>query len=236
VIESAPATTGASADGAASSDVAVANGFWLDALAQCNDLEVATGGLPLFDGGLGDPTVGVSAGERVADGVFVFTDNNGVVLLVDVNNFTVTGPDGPDGVMPRPYSFVCPFELFVGTFDEGDPDEDELSAEDEANFGAADVAVANGFWLTAVGQCNDMVTAAGGVAPFDGGADDPTIDLSAGERVADGVFEFTDANGVVLLVDVNSFTVTGPDGPDGVMPRPYSFDCPPEVFVGTLDE
>ena len=47
---------------------------------------------------------------------------------------------------------------------------------------------------------------------------------------------FTDANGVVLLADVNNFTVTGPDGPDGVMPRPCSFDCPPEVFVGTLDE
>jgi hypothetical protein len=26
--------------------------------------------------------------------------------MVDVNNFTVTGPDGPEGVMPRPYSFI----------------------------------------------------------------------------------------------------------------------------------
>lgn len=87
-----------------------------------------------------------------------------------------------------------------------------------------------------MGECNDMVIAAGGVAPFDGGPDDPTMGLHPGERVASGVFEFTDANDVVLSVDVNNFTVTGPNGPEGVMPRPYSFICPPDVFVGTLDE
>lgn len=44
-----------------------------------------------------------------------------------------------------------------------------------------------------------------------------------------------DGVGVELFVAVARDEVWGGSDPDAVMPRPYSFGCPPEVYVGTLD-
>lgn len=44
-----------------------------------------------------------------------------------------------------------------------------------------------------------------------------------------------DGLGVELVVVVDREEVWGGPDPDVVMPRPYSFGCPPELYVGTLD-
>ncbi len=44
-----------------------------------------------------------------------------------------------------------------------------------------------------------------------------------------------DVNGVELVVNVETGEVTGTDGPDGLMPHPYSFACDPNVFRGAAD-
>ncbi|CAN5514651.1 hypothetical protein BH20ACT2_BH20ACT2_05610 [soil metagenome] len=54
--------------------------------------------------------------------------------------------------------------------------------------------------------------------------------------VGDDVFELVDGAGTSLLVQPAAGIVTGPDGGDGVMPRPYAFSCPEDVFIGLLPE
>lgn len=44
-----------------------------------------------------------------------------------------------------------------------------------------------------------------------------------------------DGVGVELFVALDRDEVWGGPEPDAVMPAPYSFGCPPEVYVGTLD-
>ncbi len=90
-------------------------------LEQCNAYLADLGDEPAF-GSPGDPTAGGRFTDEVSPGVFEFVDVDGVVLLVDTNGGVVTGPDGPEGVAPRPYSFWCPHEVLPGTLDEGDPD------------------------------------------------------------------------------------------------------------------
>lgn len=93
----------------------------LDAvLAECNAYSEETNGFMPFDGTPDDPTTGGEFTGEVAPGVFGFVDGLGIELLVDTNAGVVTGPDGPQGVAPRPYSFVCPPEIFPGTLDEGE--------------------------------------------------------------------------------------------------------------------
>ncbi len=94
----------------------------LDAvLAECNEYSEDTNGFAPFDGTPDDPTTGGDFTGEVAPGVFGFVDGLGIELLVDSNAGVVTGPEGPDGVAPRPYSFVCPPNVFPGTLDEGEP-------------------------------------------------------------------------------------------------------------------
>lgn len=52
----------------------------------------------------------------------------------------------------------------------------------------------------------------------------------------DDVFELVDGAGTALLVQPGAGIVTGPDGGGGVMPRPYAFSCPEDVFIGLLPE
>jgi hypothetical protein len=108
-----------------------AGSFWRDAIQTCNEWSADN---PLFDGSADDPTVDVEPGEEVTRDVFLVVDKNGVQLLVDLAQGIVTGLDGPDGVMPRPYLFGCPETLFVGTFDEG-PIDDEANPGDEDGDG-----------------------------------------------------------------------------------------------------
>ncbi len=63
----------------------------------------------------------------------------------------------------------------------------------------------------------------------------PDPELSVLENTGGGTFYVTDVEGNNLLFHQTSRTVTSTDGPDGVMPRAYSFGCDPTVFVGTLD-
>lgn len=44
-----------------------------------------------------------------------------------------------------------------------------------------------------------------------------------------------DGVGVELFVALDRDEVWGGPEPDAIMPAPYSFGCPPEVYVGTLD-
>jgi len=44
-----------------------------------------------------------------------------------------------------------------------------------------------------------------------------------------------DGLGVELFVVVDRDEIWGGPDPDAVMPHPYSFGCPPDVYVGTLD-
>lgn len=46
----------------------------------------------------------------------------------------------------------------------------------------------------------------------------------------------TDGAGTPLLVDADAGTITSVDGPDAAMPQPYSFACPEDVYVGTIDD
>ena len=45
-----------------------------------------------------------------------------------------------------------------------------------------------------------------------------------------------DGDGTELLVDLDAQIITGLDGPESAMPRPYSFSCPPDLYVGTIDD
>jgi hypothetical protein len=56
--------------------------------------------------------------------------------------------------------------------------------------------------------------------------------LFADATVEDGVV--IDGAGTSLLVDPAAGTITGLDGPDGEAPLPYSFSCPPDVYLGTV--
>ncbi len=230
---------------------AAAESFWRGALDQCNAMMTSNGGVAFFDGSADDPTVGVDIGDEMSPDVFQVVDTQGVELLVDVGRGVVTGPDGSTGIMPRPYVFVCPEDLFVGTFDE-DGMEDEAapptddgsgesgsgedgSGEDPGDEPAGPAAGA-AFFQGALSACNAYSLDVNGFAPFDGSASDPTVGVTFDDEVSPGVFRVVDADGVVLLVDLVAGVVTGADGADGVMPRPYAFWCPPEAFPGTLDE
>ena len=49
-----------------------------------------------------------------------------------------------------------------------------------------------------------------------------------------GVISIVDGAGTSLLVDLDAGIITGPDGPEGEMPLPYSFACPEDPYVGTV--
>jgi len=49
-----------------------------------------------------------------------------------------------------------------------------------------------------------------------------------------GVISVVDGEGTSLVVDLEAGIITGPDGPDGEMPLPYSFGCPEDLYVGTV--
>lgn len=55
-------------------------------------------------------------------------------------------------------------------------------------------------------------------------------------RLSGDRYAIRDGAGTRLIVDLKRKVVTGAGGPQGVMPRPYSFACPPELYEGTLDE
>lgn len=83
---------------------------------HCNDAAAALGADAPFDGGPDDPTVDAQPFDQVADGVFELFDGDDRLLLVDVTNFRVTGPDGAYGGLPSPYYESCSFSgSFVGT-------------------------------------------------------------------------------------------------------------------------
>ncbi len=103
-----------------------AEAFFRGALEVCNAYSIEVNDFAPFDGSGADPTIGVTFDNEVAPGVYEVVDSDGVVLRVDFTNRVVTGIDGPDGVMPRPYSFWCPPELFPGTLDEGGFDTEAL--------------------------------------------------------------------------------------------------------------
>jgi hypothetical protein len=95
-------------------------------------------------------------------------------------------------------------------------------------------ALALSVFNTARDHCNDATTALGADAPFEGGPDDPTVDAQPFDQVADGVFELFDGDDRLLLVDVTSYRVTGPDGAYGGLPSPYYERCSfSGSFVGT---
>ena len=95
-------------------------------------------------------------------------------------------------------------------------------------------ALALSVFNTSRDHCNDAAAALGSDAPFDGGPDDPTVDAQPFDQVADGVFELFDGDDRLLLVDVTSFRVTGPDGAYRELPSPYYESCSfSGSFVGT---
>lgn len=51
-------------------------------------------------------------------------------------------------------------------------------------------------------------------------------------EVEAGMWRIVDGSGVELTVDLDEQVIYGTDGPDGLMPNPYSFGCPPELYVG----
>ncbi|MBK5268780.1 MAG: hypothetical protein JJE47_15270 [Acidimicrobiia bacterium] len=183
-----------------------------------------------FDGSTTDPTVGGGFTEEVSPGVYRYVDAEGTELLVDVNAGVVTGPDGPEGHIGQFYSFWCPPEVFVGTVLEGENGDDGFAQA--AEF----------FFTKALPACNAYSLEIDGTEPFDGSADDPTVggefteEMDSGHPGRPPLYLFVDSAGTELLVDVAGEIVTGIDGEEGAMPRPYAFWCSPEVFVGTLDE
>jgi len=198
--------------------------FFREAIAACNEQSVRDLGYEAFDGTAGDPTIGITFDNEVAPGVFQIEDSRGIMLLVDMNNQQITGTDGPDGILPRDYLFVCPETYFVGRFDEEGLEDEAAPTEAES------------FFYEALARCNAYSAETNGFEPFDSSATDPLAGVSPGAEVSPGVYEIVDNDGVELLLDLNTRVVTGTDGPDGVMPRPYSFWCPPDLFPGTLDE
>lgn len=52
----------------------------------------------------------------------------------------------------------------------------------------------------------------------------------------EGRFLIVDLNSAALVLDLNERVVYSTDGPDGVLPRDYSFGCDPEVFLGTAED
>ena len=70
--------------------------------------------------------------------------------------------------------------------------------------------------------------------------DNPPVDPA---RFADAGAGFDESYGKVLvedgagtLLDVNTEDeeIYGPEGPESEMPRPYSFSCPEDIYVGTV--
>ncbi len=201
-----------------------AEAFFREAIAACNEQSVRDLGYEAFDGAAGDPTIGVTFDNEVSPGVFQIEDSRGITLLVDMNNRQITGTDGPDGILPRDFLFVCPEPYFVGRFDEDGMEDEAAPTEAES------------FFYEALARCNSFSDENNGFEPFDSSAADPLAGVAPGAEVSPGVFEVVDNDGVRLLLDLNNRVITGPDGPNGVMPRPYAFWCSPELFPGTLDE
>ncbi|WP_433294063.1 hypothetical protein ACQPZQ_09245 [Pseudonocardia sp. CA-142604] len=55
------------------------------------------------------------------------------------------------------------------------------------------------------------------------------------QQNTDGTALIEDGEGTQLIVDVSGKKVLPPSGnPEDLMPDPYGFGCPPEVFVGTV--
>lgn len=105
-------------------------------------------------------------------------------------------------------------------------------AQDEEN--GADGQAALEFFQSTERACADHADATGN-EPVDpslfakASYDADESKMAGGPVVVDGA-------GTPLLVDVEAETITSVDGPDAAMPRPYSFSCPPEVYVGTIDD
>jgi hypothetical protein len=63
----------------------------------------------------------------------------------------------------------------------------------------------------------------------------PDPNLATATVGGEGRFLIVDLDSVALVLDIHQRIVYSTDGPDGVLPRNYSFGCDPSVFVGTVD-
>ncbi len=64
---------------------------------------------------------------------------------------------------------------------------------------------------------------------------DPALFADATAEVReDDEIVVIDGAGTELLVHFDDETFSGVDGPTGEIPVPYSFSCPPDLFVGTV--
>lgn len=119
--------------------------------------------------------------------------------------------------------------------DDGDGSVDAAPAPAPA---APDAAV-TAFFRGQIAACNAhqirVGNAAAGESFFDGSAQDPSRSLTVIKNLGAQRFLVQDAGGTRLIVDLARQQITGPTGPTGEVPRPYTF-CPHQVWVGTMDE
>lgn len=109
-------------------------------------------------------------------------------------------------------------------------DDDEAEAGDDGDGLTPEDALA--FFAATETTCADWSAETGNpvVEP------ERFADATVTSELADGLFAIEDGRGTPLQVDVMAGLVFGDNGPEGVMPRPYAFGCPAELYVGTLDE
>lgn len=109
-------------------------------------------------------------------------------------------------------------------------DATDVTTDEELDAGLAAVE----FFQSTEPECADHAESTGNdVAEpslFAAALYDDELSATAGGTVV------VDGAGTPLLVDADAGTITSIDGPDGAMPLPYSFGCPPDVYVGTIDD
>jgi len=96
--------------------------FFAAQLAACNDHQVKVGnvsaGESYFDGSTHDPSRSITVLKDLGSQRDLTRDAGGNRLIVDLTKKQITGPAGPNDVLPRPYTF-CSHETWVVTLDEG---------------------------------------------------------------------------------------------------------------------
>jgi hypothetical protein len=128
----------------------------------------------------------------------------------------------------------------VGAAGCGDDDDDDVTVADETTEDVADgpteadgeTAVA--FFQSTEEQCAAHAEETGNPTVDPSWFADATFDLPMSQEL--GALVVIDGGGNQLIVNLDDEVVTGTDGRAGPLPQSYSFGCPEDLYLGTIDE